>query len=186
MVTVALADDHAVVRQGLRLLLESDPEFVVVGEAANGIEALKLVKRRKPKVLIVDLVMPGMGGLETTRRVLRLKLDTRVVILTMFGDEPYLLDALGSGASGYLVKESCADDLFQAIREVVAGRYYLSPALSEDFGRRNLQKSRTTLLKLFLTLTARKRKELQRVLEGRQGGGTSSKRLKRRRRPGSL
>src|SRR5690348_6697335 len=101
MVTVALADDHVVVRQGLRLLLESDPEFVVVGEAANGIEALKLVKRQKPKVLIVDLVMPRMDGLETTRKVSRLKLDTRVVILTMYGDEPYLLEALGSGASGY-------------------------------------------------------------------------------------
>ena len=97
MVTVALADDHAVVRQGLRLLLESDPEFVVVGEATNGIEALKLVRRLKPKVLIVDLAMPGMGGLETARKVSRLKLDTRVVILTMYGDEPYLLDALGSG-----------------------------------------------------------------------------------------
>ena len=174
--TVALADDHAVVRQGLRLLLESDPEFVVVGEAADGIEALKLVRRQKPKVLIVDLVMPGMDGLETTRRVLRLKLDTRVVILTMYGDEPYLLDALGSGASGYLVKESCADDLFQAIREVAAGRYYLSAALSQDFSRRYLQKFHTTLLKLFPTLATRKRKELQRALaRSRRGGARAGK-----------
>jgi two-component system response regulator NreC len=182
MVTVALADDHAVVRQGLRLLLESDPEFVVVGEAANGIEALKLVSRRKPKVLIVDLVMPGMDGLETTRRVLSLKLDTRVVILTMYGDEPYLLDALGSGASGYLAKESCADVLFQAIREVAAGRYYLSPALFKDFSRRYLHKFRITLLKLFPTLTTNERNGLQRVLQRRQSGAASSKRSKRQRK----
>jgi two-component system, NarL family, response regulator NreC len=166
MVTVALADDHVVVRQGLRLLLESDPEFVVVGEAADGIEALKLVKRRKPKVLVVDLMMPRMNGLETTRRVSRLKLDTRVVILSMYGDEVYLLDALGSGAAGYVVKESSGTDLFQAIRDVVAGRRYLSPQLSEAFTRRYLQQFRTTLLKLSPTLTTRERKVLQLVLEG--------------------
>jgi two-component system response regulator NreC len=166
MVTVALADDHVVVRQGLRLLLESDPEFVVVGEAANGIEALELVKRRKPKVLIIDLSMPGLDGLETTRRVSRLKLDTRVIILTMYGDEAYLLDALRSGAAGYVVKESCGSDLFQAIRDVVAGRRYLSPLLSEAFIRGYLQKFRTTMLKLSDTLTTRERKVLQLVLEG--------------------
>ncbi len=166
MVTVALADDHVVVRQGLRLLLESDPEFVVVGEAADGIEALELVKRRKPKVLVVDLMMPGLDGLETTRRLSRLKLDTRVIILTMYGDEAYLLDALGSGAAGYVVKESAGADLFQAIRDVVAGRRYLSPLLSEAYTRRYLQKFQTALLKLSPTLTTRERKVLKLVLEG--------------------
>lgn len=166
MVTVALADDHVVVRQGLRLLLESNTEFVVVGEASDGIEALELVKRRKPKVLIVDLMMPGLDGLETTRRISRLNLDTRVVILTMYGDEAYLLDALRSGAAGYLVKESCGADLFQAIRDVVAGRRYLSPLISEAFTRRYLQKSQAALLKLSDTLTTRERMVLQLVLEG--------------------
>ena len=166
MVTIALADDHVVVRQGLRLLLESDPEFVVVGEAADGIEALELVKRRKPKVLIVDLMMPGLDGLETTRRLSRLKLKTRVIILTMYGDEAYLLDALGSGAAGYVVKESAGADLFQAIRDVAAGRRYLSPLLSEVYTRRYLQKFQTALLKLSDTLTARERKVLKLVLQG--------------------
>jgi two-component system, NarL family, response regulator NreC len=166
MTTVALADDHVIVREGLRLLLESDPEFVVVGEAADGIEALELVKRRKPEVLILDLMMPGLDGLETTRRVSRLKSDTRVIILSMYGEEAYLLDALGSGAAGYLVKESCGADLFQAIRDVVAGRRYLSPLLSEAFTRRYLRKFRTTLLKLSPTLTTRERKVLQLVLKG--------------------
>jgi len=153
MVTVALADDHVIVREGLRLLLESDPEFSVVGEAADGNEALELVKRHKPKVLILDVMMPGLDGLETTRRVSRLKSDTRVIILSMYGDEAYLLDALGSGAAGYLVKESCGADLFQAIRDVAAGRRYLSPLLSEASTRRYLQKFRTVLLKLSDTLT---------------------------------
>ena len=166
MLTVALADDHVVVRQGLRLLLESDPEFVVVGEAADGVEALELVKRRKPKVLIVDLMMPGLDGLETTRRLSRLKLNTRVIILTMYGDEAYLLDALGSGAAGYVVKESAGADLFQAIRDVAAGRHYLSPLLSEVFTRSYLQKFRTTWPKLSDKLTTRERKVLKLVLEG--------------------
>jgi two-component system response regulator NreC len=178
MVTVALADGHVVVRQGLRLLLESNPEFVVVGEAADGIEALKLVKRKKPKVLVVDLMMSRMDGLETTRRVSRLQLDTRVVILSMYGDEAFLLDALGSGAAGYVVKESCADDLFQAIREVAAGRFYLSPLLSRAFPGGYLQKLRITLLKLPPRLTTRERKVLQ-VLEG-----ASRKRSKRRQKAG--
>jgi DNA-binding NarL/FixJ family response regulator len=166
MVTVALADDHVIVREGLRLLLESDPEFSVVGEAADGIEALELVKRIKPKVLIVDLMMPGMDGLETTRRISHLKLDTRVVILSMYGDEAYLLDALRSGAAGYIVKESCGADLFQVIRDAVAGRRSLSPLLSEAFIRRYLQEFQVPLLKLSDTLTTRERKVLQLVLEG--------------------
>jgi len=84
MVTIVLADDHAIVRQGLRTLLESDPQFKVVGEAADGREAIELVKRRKPTVLIADLMMPGLNGLETTRRVLRLKSKTRVIVLSMY------------------------------------------------------------------------------------------------------
>jgi DNA-binding NarL/FixJ family response regulator len=172
-VTVALADDHVVVREGLRLLLESDPEFVVVGQAANGIEALQLVKHRKPKVLILDLVMPSLDGLETTRRLSRLNVDTRVIILTMYADEMYILDALGSCAAGYVLKESCAADLFQAIRDVVAGRFYLSPALSRTFNARYLQRFRTTLLKLPPRLSICERRVL-RLLEG-----ASRKRSKR-------
>ncbi len=135
MVTVGLADDHVVVRQGLRLLLESDPEFVVVGEAADGLEALRLVKRRKPQVLVLDLMMPGLDGLEIARRVLRLKRGTRVIMLTMCGDEAYVLDALKYGVAGYVVKESCGIDLFEAIHDVAAGRRYLSPAVA-DFAKK--------------------------------------------------
>ena len=166
MLTIALADDHAVVRQGLRLLLESDPEFVVVGEAANGVEALKLVKREKPDVLIADLMMPVLDGLETTRRVSRMKVNTRVVILTMLSDEAYLLDALRSGASGYVAKESCGNDLFQALRDVRGGRRHLSVPLPKSFTRTQLQKYQSVLLKLSDRFTPRQRKMLELVFEG--------------------
>jgi DNA-binding NarL/FixJ family response regulator len=166
MVTVALADDHVVVRQGLRLLLESDPEFEVVGEAADGIEALKLVTLRKPDVLIVDLMMPRMDGLETARKVSRLKSETRVIVLTMYGDDAYLVDAFKSGASAFVVKESCGGDLLQAVHDVVAGKCYVSPQLSAAFVVRYLRGARAAVLKLSRTLAVRQRAVLKLVLEG--------------------
>jgi DNA-binding NarL/FixJ family response regulator len=129
MVTVGLADDHIVVRQGLRLLLETDPSLTVVGEAADGNEALQMVKALKPQVLVLDLMMPTPDGLEVLRTLSRLKSPTRVIILTMYGEGAFLMDALKSGAAGYVVKESCGTDLLQAIHEVAAGRRYLSPGL---------------------------------------------------------
>jgi two-component system, NarL family, response regulator NreC len=176
MVTVVLADDHVVVRQGLRALLESDPSFVVVGEAADGLEAVELVKRRKPTVLITDLMMPGLDGLAITRKLSRLKSDTRVIILSMYGDQAYVLEALKSGAAGYVVKESCGAELFQAIREVVAGRRYLSPAVSEasigSFSSMGtiLQKAQTGSLEVHDKLTVRERKVLQLIAEGATSG----------------
>ena len=174
MVTIVLADDHAIVRQGLRTLLESDPQFKIVGEAADGREAIELVKRRKPTVLIADLMMPGLNGLETTRRVLRLKSKTRVIVLSMYRNEAYVLEALRIGAAGYIAKESGGAELFQAIREVVAGRRYLSPIISE--AAIDSYSSMGTILKKVRagspdphdTLTAPKRKVLQRgVAPGR-------------------
>jgi len=122
MVSVVLADDHVVVRQGLRALLESDPNVLIAGEASNGLEAVDMVTRRKPTVLITDLMMPGLDGLAITQKLSRLKLDTHVIILSMYGDQAYVLTALTNGAAGYVLKESCGAELFQAIREVVAGR----------------------------------------------------------------
>lgn len=172
MITIVLADDHVVVRQGLRALVESDPRCVIVGEAADGLEAIELVKRKKPQVLIVDLMMPRLNGLDTTRKVLRLKLETRVIILSMCGDEAYVLEAMKNGAAAYVAKESCGNELLQAIHEAVAGRRYLSPRLSESF--RGSYTAKGTLLEkaqinspsLSDTLTARERQVLQLVVEG--------------------
>jgi two-component system response regulator NreC len=181
MVTVVLADDHVVVRQGLRALLESDPIYAVVGEAADGYEAVELVKSRKPTVLITDLMMPGLDGLATTRKLSRLKSNTRVIILSMYGDQAYVLTALKCGAAGYVLKESCAAELFQAMREVVAGRRYLSPAVSEaSMGSYTamgtiLQKTQTDLLEAHDKLTVRERKVLQLVVEGASGSDIGSR-----------
>ena len=172
MTTIVLADDHVVVRQGLRALVESDPRCVIVGEAADGLEAIELVKRKKPQVLIVDLMMPRLNGLDTTRKVLRLKLNTRVIILSMCGDEAYVLEAMKAGAAAYVAKESCGNELLQAICEVVAGRHYLSPRLSESFRGSYtakgtlLEKAQTDSPSFSDTLTARERQVLQLVVEG--------------------
>lgn len=130
MVSVVLADDHVVVRQGLRALLESDPNIVIAGEASNGIEAVDMVTRWRPTVLITDLMMPGLDGLAITQKLSHMQLDTQVIILSMYGDQAYVLTALKNGAAGYVLKESCGAELFQAIREVVAGQRYISPGIS--------------------------------------------------------
>jgi two-component system, NarL family, response regulator NreC len=131
MTTIVLADDHQVVRLGMRALLDDVPDFSVVGEAADGVEADRIAERLRPDVLIVDLMMPGINGLEVTRHVSQRVPDTRVIILSMHANESYVLEALRNGASAYVLKESSADDIVHAVREVTAGRRYLSPPLSE-------------------------------------------------------
>jgi two-component system response regulator NreC len=130
-VTVVLVDDHPVVRQGLRALLETEPGFSVVGEAGNGLEAASLVERLKPTVLLLDLTLPELDGLETLRQVRQSSPQTRVIILSMHSTEAYVRAALRHGAAGYVLKDASAGDLIQAMREVCKGRRYLSPPLSE-------------------------------------------------------
>lgn len=166
MVTVALVDDHAIVRQGLHALLESDPTLKVVGEAASGLEAIKLVKRRKPQVVVCDLIMPGLNGLETARKLLRLKLKTQVIMLSMYRNEAYVLEALKAGAAGYVVKESSGAELFQAIRMAAAGQRYVSPTLSKAPAVASyLRKTQPALVDPYETLTAREREVLQLVVQ---------------------
>jgi DNA-binding NarL/FixJ family response regulator len=172
MVTVVLADDHAVVRQGLRALVESDSRFVVVGEAGDGHEAVELVKRRKPRILVADLMMPALNGLETAREVALLKLNTRVIILSMYRNEAYVLEAMRNGAAGYVVKESGWPELFEAFRVALAGRRYLSPTLAEaSIGSYSaqgtiLQKPQAGSLDSYHTLTPRERQILQLFVTG--------------------
>ena len=130
-VTIVLADDHHVVRHGLRAVLEAEPLFSVLGEAGDGLEAVDLVTKLKPRVLIVDLMMPGLNGLEVTRRARKDSPDTQVVVLSMHASEPYVLQALRNGAAAYVLKNSQSGHLVQAVREAAAGRRYLSPTLSE-------------------------------------------------------
>jgi DNA-binding NarL/FixJ family response regulator len=166
-VTILLADDHHVMRQGLRMLLEAQEDFRVVAEAGDGLEAVKLAERLKPHVLIVDLMMPGINGLEVARQVSHHSPQTRIIVLSMYGNEPYVLEALRNGAVGYVLKDADAAELLRAVHEVVAGRRYLSPPLSEHAIEAYLQKAQGAALDLYETLTTREREVLQLAAEGR-------------------
>jgi two-component system, NarL family, response regulator NreC len=181
MVSVVLADDHVVVRQGLRALLESDPNVVIAGEASNGLEAVGIVRRRKPTVLITDLMMPGLDGLAITEKLSRLKLNTQVIILSVYGDQAYVLTALNNGAAGYVLKESCGAELFHAIREVVAGRRYISPGISEtsigSFSSMGtmLQRTQAGSAGIHDKLTVREQEILRLFVEGRSSADIASR-----------
>jgi two-component system, NarL family, response regulator NreC len=166
MITVALADDHEIVRHGLRLLLEAQRDLKLVGEAGNGIEALDLVERMKPAVLVADLMMPGLGGADVTREVARRWSHTRVVILSMHDDDAYVRQALQLGAAGYVLKDASAAELIDAIRAAAAGRRYLSPSLEERQHEILLKQIPAAVLDPYETLTNRERQMLHLSAEG--------------------
>jgi two-component system response regulator NreC len=165
-ITIVLADDHNIVRQGLRALLEAEQGFNVVGETSDGLEALRLVERLRPNVLVLDLMMPGLNGLEVTRQVSKHSPGTRVVILSMYANEAYVLEALGNGALAYVLKDSSSADLIRAVREAAAGRRYLSPPLSDRAIEAYQEKARAAILDRYETLTTREREVLQLAAEG--------------------
>jgi DNA-binding NarL/FixJ family response regulator len=131
MTTIVLADDHQIVRHGLKSVLETAPEFHVVGEASGGNEAVKLVEKLKPDVLVCDLMMDGTTGFETARLVTGISPNTNILILSMYSDESYVIEALRSGAKAYVLKTAPVDEMIHAVREVALGNRYLSPSLSE-------------------------------------------------------
>ena len=165
-VAIVLADDHPVVRQGLRALLESEPAFRVIGEADDGLEAVRVVERLEPHVLIVDLSMPGLNGLEVTRQVSRRLPKTRVLMLSIHADEAYVLQALRNGAAGYLLKDSSTADLVRAVFEVAAERRYLSPSLYQQAIEAYVQRAQEEVLDTYEMLTTREREVLQLAAEG--------------------
>jgi CheY-like chemotaxis protein len=129
--SLVLADDHPVVRQSLKKLLNQQPDFNLVGESDNGLETLNLVKQLQPDLLVTDLMMPGMNGLEVTRRIRLSFPATRVVVVSVNADEPYVAGAFRCGANGFVLKTACGRHLVPAIRAVLAGQRYVSPPLSE-------------------------------------------------------
>ena len=136
MIRVALADDQELVRTGFRLILSAEPDLEVVAEAANGQEAVEVVRTRRPDVVLMDVRMPVLDGIEATRRIAG---ETRVLVLTTFGVDSVVFDALRAGASGFLLKTAPADDLVRAVRVVAAGDSLLSPSITrrlvEEFAR---------------------------------------------------
>jgi DNA-binding NarL/FixJ family response regulator len=163
--TVVLADDHHVVRAGLRAVLTAEPDLQIVGEAADGLEAVHLVERLQPHVLVVDVMMPGLTGLEVTRQVRQRVPRTRVVILSMHANESYVLEALRNGAAGYVLKDASAGQLVHAVREVVGGRRFLSAPLTERAIAAYVEKAQAAL-DPYETLTTREREVLQLAAEG--------------------
>ncbi len=129
MLKIVLADDHRLVRKGLAALLGTEPDFMMVGEAENGLQALQLVERLQPDILVLDLMMPVMSGLEVTRSLLQRSCRTGIVILSMHSDESYIFEALRLGAQAYILKEAPPEELIKGIREVAAGRRYLDASL---------------------------------------------------------
>ena len=164
--TIVLADDHRIVRQGLRALLTAEENFEVVGEAGDGREALELVRRLRPDVLVLDLMMPGLNGLEVARQLHRQTPKVGVVVLSMYDDEGFVLEALAHGVAAYVLKDSNSSDLVQAVREVAAGRRYLSPPLSDRAIETYLQLAKTGAMDKHETLTTREREVLQLSAEG--------------------
>ena len=160
-IRILLADDHVMVRQGLRVLLER-AGMVVIGEASDGQEALRLAHEYTPDVAVLDIAMPSLNGLETARRLRETLPQTKIVLLTMHTEEPYVLEALQAGAVGYVLKTQAAGDIVQAIRDALQGAVYLSSRVAH------------TVVQAYLTrsslspdpLTSREREIVQRIAEG--------------------
>lgn len=165
---VLLADDHAIVRRGLRSILETEPGVTVVGEAADGHEALRLAKDLHPDVAILDVAMPMLNGIDVAARLQKMERAPRTVILSMHSDESYIIRALAAGARAYLLKDATDEDLIPAIRAVAAGRPFFSPAVTavlvEDYMRRLQDRGLTDSYHL---LTDREKEVLQLLAEGR-------------------
>jgi two-component system response regulator NreC len=165
-ISILLADDHPIVRCGLRALLEAECDFRVVGEAEEGPDAVEQVERLKPDVIVLDLMMPGLNGLEVARETAQRSPGTRVIILSMYANEAYVLEALNSGAAGYVLKKSSPDELVRAIRAVVAGELYLSHSLSQSAIDAYQEKSQGAPPDPYERLTNREREVLHLTAEG--------------------
>ncbi len=163
---VLLADDHGVVCQGLRTLLESENGIEVVGVAADGLEAVEKVEKLKPEIMVLDLMMPGLGGIDVLRQAKRRSPQTKIVVYSMYSAGSYVAEALKNGAGGYVLKNAAPDHLVQALREVAAGRHYLSPPLSQESVGAYLKLAESGEEEVYDTLTPREREVMHLVLEG--------------------
>ncbi len=162
-IRILLADDHAVVRQGFKMILGAQPDMEIVGEAGNGREAVELAEQLKPDIVVMDVAMPELNGIEATRRLVAANPHTRVLALSMHKDSVYVREILRAGARGYLLKDSGADDLVAAIRAVAGGEGYLSPAVSNAV----LDDYRKHVTNPIDLLTSREREVLQMLAEGK-------------------
>jgi two-component system, NarL family, response regulator NreC len=158
--TILLADDHAVVRQGLKALLEDEANFNVVGEAGNGLEAIQMTSELKPEVLVVDIMMDDISGIEVARQVRENSPRTAIVVLSMYGDKKHVLEALQAGAKAYVVKKSVTSELIEAVRQVLVGRRYLGTSVSDVVVDAYLEKEKSGPADPYDSLSNREREVL--------------------------
>lgn len=167
-IRVLLADDHGVVRKGLRFLIEQEEDIAVVGEASDGRETVRMAKELQPDVVVMDIAMPQLNGIDATAQALKVSSHSGVLILSMHSDESYILRALEAGARGYILKDNAEDHLVQAIRVVAEGKPFFSPVIAqtllEDYMRNLQQKGQQDSYSL---LTDREKEVLQLLAEGR-------------------
>jgi two-component system, NarL family, response regulator NreC len=165
-VTILLADDHPIVRQGLRHLLEEESGVMIVGEASNGLQAVQLTEKFKPNILILDMMMPDLNGLEVLRQVKERSPSTSSIVLSMQSADVYVVEALRAGALGYVLKETGPSELLGAIQQVVRGQRYLSPRISERLIEVLLETTEKLPADPYQSLTNREREVLQMAAEG--------------------
>jgi DNA-binding NarL/FixJ family response regulator len=164
---IVIAEDHTILREGLRALLSSSPDFEVVGEAQDGREAIRSVEKLKPNLILTDLSMPKMNGMDAIREIRRKAPETKILVLTVHKTEEYILATLQAGADGYLLKDSSHAELLAAVTHVLSGKHYISPGISDKIlegyleGRKAI-KTRTS----WETLTSREREILKLIAEG--------------------
>jgi two-component system response regulator NreC len=167
-IRVLLADDHDVLRKGVRYLLAAEPGIAVVGEAADGRTAVRLAEELQPDIVIVDIAMPELNGIEAAAQITRKNRNVAVIILSMYSDEEYILRALSSGAKGYLLKDSAEPDLLRAVKEVARGKPFFSPAVAEVLLDDYMQRlQREGLQDSYDLLTEREKQVLQLLAEGK-------------------
>lgn len=166
-VKVVIAEDHTILREGLKALLGSDPDLEICGEADNGKDAIKLVQRLNPDIILMDLSMPRIHGLEAIREIRKTNPTTKILVLTVHDDEEYISATLRSGASGYVLKNDSYNELLSSIKTVLRGKPYLSPAISQTIIQGYLDGKKSDNLRTgYETLTARERETLKLIAEG--------------------
>ena len=165
--SIVLADDHTILREGLRALLAADSNFEVVGEARDGREAVRCVEKLGPDLLLMDLSMPRMSGMDAIREIKKRYPDTKIIALTVHKTEEYLLTTLQAGADGFVLKDATHDELIMAIKNVMGGKSYLSPGVSEKIIEGYLKgKKSTKSLSAWESLSQREREVLKLIAEG--------------------